>query len=177
MSTIKKRFGILQYKLCMFLVNRYFAGTKAKNFEIKRRLLRKAGFDIGEHTKVVGPVHCDVPVTIGKNCWIGKNFAVHGEGRVTIGDNCDFGPEVAILTGGHSIGSEDRRAGEGEIYEVVIENGVWIGARATILRNTKVSSGCVVTSCACVIHDTEKNTMVGGVPAKKIRGLNDDSLS
>lgn len=42
--------------ICFFLVNHVYAGTK--HFEIKRRLLKSLGFEIGENTKIVGPIVC-----------------------------------------------------------------------------------------------------------------------
>ena len=70
--------------IVLFLVNKILKGTKQKHFEIKRRLLNSIGYQIGENTKVVGPIHCVHPITIGKNCWIGENFTVHGDGKVLI---------------------------------------------------------------------------------------------
>ena len=88
-----------------------------------------------------------------------------------IGDNCDIAPEVTFQTGGHEIGSSDRRAGEGRIFEQSIGDGTWIGGRSTILGNTNIGKGCVVAGCACVVNDVPDNVLVGGVPAKVIRTI------
>ncbi len=155
------------------LVNKKYAGTKPKYFEKKRKLLNAIGYKIGEGTKIVGPVEWHADVTIGKNCWIGTHFRVHGNGAVEIGDNCDVAPEVALLTGGHAIGDDSRRAGEGESYRITIGSGTWIGARSTVLGNTSVGKGCVIAACACVVKDIPDNTVAGGVPAKVIRRLDE----
>lgn len=161
--------------IVLFLVNKILKGTKQKHFEIKRRLLNSIGYQIGENTKVVGPIHCVHPITIGKNCWIGENFTVHGDGKVLIGDNCDLAPDVVFLTGGHEIGDRHRRAGKGQIYSIFIGSGVWIGARSTIGRNVTIADGCVVAACACVMNSVEADTLVGGVPAKVIRRLESET--
>lgn len=158
----------------MFLVNHFFAGTKA--FKMKNRLLRMAGYDIGEGTKVVGPLFVSTQLHIGSNCWIGKNFTCNGNGSVAIGDRCDIGPEVTFQTGGHQIGSPSRRAGEGRIFTQKVGDGSWIGGRATILGETAVGQSCVVAGCACVTKDTGDNVLVGGVPAKIIRQLDSGRL-
>ena len=163
----------LRNTICLFLVNKVFAGTRPYLFEIKRKLLNVAGHEIGSGTKVVGPVEWHGKMTIGKDCWIGKNCKVNGNGSVIIGDQCDIGPEVFFQTGGHLIGSMGRRAGEGCIFHQSVGDGVWIGGRSTICNNTSIGNGCVIAGCACVVKNVPDNTLVGGVPAKVIRSLDE----
>ncbi len=151
----------------IYLVNHVLAGTRS--FAAKRRLLRSAGYDIGEGTKVVGPVFCTGRLSIGANCWIGRNFTVNGNGSVTIGDNCDLAPDVTFCTGGHKVGSHERRAGQGESYDISVGSGVWIGIRATVLGNTAIGDGSVVAACACVTWDVPADSLVAGVPAKIVK--------
>lgn len=156
----------------LWLVNHIYAGdSKAKYFEKKRRLLIAAGVEIGEGTKVVGPIYPHGNLIIGKNCWIGKNLVVNGIGTVVIGDNCDIAPEVTFQTGGHEIGSEERRAGTGIIFNQSVGSGSWIGGRVTILNNSTIGKSCVVAGCACVVKSVPDNTVVGGVPAKVLKRL------
>ena len=159
----------------MFLVNRLYVGVKPRYFEIKRHLLNSIGYSIGEGTKVVGPIECYGKLIIGKDCWIGKNLKINGNGTVTIGDNCDIAPEVTFQTGGHEIGDATRRAGKGLVFSQRIGNGVWIGGRSTILGNTTIGDSSVIAGCACVVRDVEENVLVGGVPAKVIRRLEHES--
>lgn len=165
----------LKHYAAIFLVNHVFCGTDAKYFEIKRKLLNAAGYQIGNGTKVVGPIECAGKLIVGANCWIGKNLKANGNGTVVIGDNCDIAPEVTFQTGGHEIGDPERRAGKGTIARQVVGNGVWIGGRATIIGNVKIGNSSVVAGCACVVRDVEPNSVVGGVPARIIRRLDDAS--
>ena len=159
----------------LWLVNYVFAGTSPKYFEIKRRLLNSIGFSIETGTKIVGPIECTGTLSIGRNCWIGKNLVVNGNGSVYIGDNCDIAPEVTFQTGGHEIGDIRRRAGKGIVSTQWVGNGVWIGGRSTIIGSIKIGESSVVAACACVVKDVEPNTVVGGVPAKVIRRLEDET--
>ncbi len=145
------------------------SGTKF--FDAKRQMLSSIGYQIGEGTKIVGPIFNTGTLIVGQNCWIGHNLKVHGNGTVMIGDNCDVAPDVIFLTGGHQIGDSSRRAGKGETYHIEVGNGTWIGARATVAGNTTIGNGCVIASGACVVNDVEDNLLVGGVPAKFIRKL------
>lgn len=164
----------IKRKTITFLVNHIFVGTRPCFFEIKRKLLNSLGHSIGEGTRIVGPIECYSNLTIGANCWIGKNLKVNGNGIIEIGNNCDLGPEVTFQTGGHAIGGYERRAGQGEAYHQVVGDGTWIGGRCTICNNVRIGNGCVIAGCACVVKDVPDNTLVGGVPAKVIRSLKDE---
>lgn len=157
--------------LVLFCVNHILSGTVY--FEQKRKLLNSVGFEIGEGTKVVGPLFCTGKLIVGKNCWVGRSLSIEGNGTVVIGDNCDIAPEVTFLTGGHQIGTRERRAGKGEIYTIRVGDGCWLGARSTLGRNMQVGTGSVVAECACVMADVPENVLVGGVPARIIRNLDD----
>lgn len=160
-------------KYVFFCVNRLYAGAKPRFFERKRKLLNSIGFELGEGTKVVGPIEWTGSFRCGKNCWLGKNMKINGNGSVIMGDNCDVAPEVTFQTGGHEIGTADRRAGAGCIFHQAVGNGVWIGGRVTILNNAHIGDGCVIAGCACVTKDVPDNLLVGGVPAKTIKVLDE----
>lgn len=157
-----------------FCVNRLYEGTKAKNFEKKRKLLNSIGHSIGEGTKVVGPLYCSGTLIVGKNCWLGRNLTVNGNGTVFIGDRCDVAPDVVFQTGTHRVGDENRRAGEGLTQNITVGNGCWLGVRSTVLGGVTISDGSVVAACALVNKDVRENTLIGGVPAHEIRRLGDD---
>lgn len=52
---------------------------------------------------------------------------------------------------------------------IVIEENVWIGTRAIILKGVHIGSGAVVGAGAVVTHDVPSAALVAGVPAKVIR--------
>lgn len=158
--------GIKRYYYT-YLINKRYAGVK--KFEKKRKLLNKLGHSIGEGTKIVGPLDVTGKLIIGKDCWIGKNFSVYGNGTVTIGDNCDIAPDVSFITGDHQIGNAERRAGKGVTQNINVGNGCWVGARTTLYNN--VGNSSIVGACAFVNKPIEDNVLVGGVPAKKIKDL------
>jgi len=156
-------------KIYIFLINNIYVGTKF--WREKRFLMRRLGHEVGEGTKIVGPVFCTGKLVVGKNCWIGKNITVNGNATVVIGDNCDVAPEVTFQTGGHEIGERNRRAGKGWNKNIIVGDGCWIGGRCTILGGVHIDEGSLIAACACVCNDVAKNEMVGGIPAKLIRKL------
>ena len=52
-----------------------------------------------------------------------------------------------------------------------IGNRVWIGAGAIITRGVTIGDGAVIAARAVVTKDVEENTIVGGVPAKFIKKI------
>jgi acetyltransferase-like isoleucine patch superfamily enzyme len=64
-----------------------------------------------------------------------------------------------------------RRCGRSTSAPIVVEDGCWIGARATILPGVTLGRGCVVAAGAVVASSVEPNMLVGGVPAKPIKQL------
>ncbi len=156
----------------LYLVNKVYVGTA--HFERKRKLLNSIDYNIGANTKIVGPIECTGKLIIGENCWVEKNLKVNGNGCVTIGNNCDIGPEVTFQTDGHEVGAPDRRAGQGVCYNQSVGHGTWIGGRATIINKTSIGNSCIIASCACATKDVADNLIVGGIPAKVIRCLEND---
>lgn len=59
------------------------------------------------------------------------------------------------------------------VSPIVIESNVWIGAGATILPGVTIGENSVVAAGAVVTKDVPPNTIVGGVPAKFIKNVND----
>lgn len=150
-----------------FLVNHVFTGTRF--FDCKRRLLLPIGYEIGENTKIVGPLFNTGTLRIGTDCWIGRNLTVHGNGMVVIGNKCDIAPDVTFFTDGHAIGEPERRAGAGESYSITVGNGVWIGGRDTVVRDTLIPDGSVVADCTCVVSSVSPDTLVAGVLTKVMK--------
>ena len=159
----------IRHRITMRILNGLFSGTEC--WRIKRALLSSLGYSIGRNTRIVGPIYCSAKMTIGDNTWIGRNFAVNGNGEVIIGDNCDIGPDVSFYTGGHRIGDGPRRAGKGQHYKQVVNDGVWICAKATIVNNSTIGDGSVIAACACVVDSIPQNCLAGGVPARVIKKL------
>ena len=56
-----------------------------------------------------------------------------------------------------------------------VSEKVWIGGNVTILPGVTIGNNVVVAAGAVVTKDTPDNTLVVGVPAKKIRDLEDDT--
>lgn len=161
----------VKHMLVMFVVNHLCDG--AYLFEVKRKLLNAIGYSLGEGTKVVGPIYCTAKLKTGSDCWLGRNFTIHGNGSVEIGDNCDIAPDVTLLTGRHGNDSEEPGDGKRRNDSITVGEGCWIGAGATLSRNVTIGKGCMVLASACVMKNMPENTLIGGVPARIVRKLDE----
>ena len=56
-----------------------------------------------------------------------------------------------------------------------IGNDVWIGGNVTILLGVRIGNNVVVAAGAVVTKGIPDNCVVGGVPAKKIRDIEDNT--
>ena len=82
-----------------------------------------------------------------------------------------IGPNTLITTVGHPLSALERRDYMAYAKPVRIGNDVWIGGNVTILPGVTIGNNVVVAAGAVVTKDIPDNTLVGGVPAKKIRDL------
>jgi acetyltransferase-like isoleucine patch superfamily enzyme len=54
---------------------------------------------------------------------------------------------------------------------IVIKRNAWIGAGATILPGVTVGENAIVAAGSMVTKDVPSNTLVAGVPAKKVKRI------
>ena len=76
-----------------------------------------------------------------------------------------------LTTSHHEIGPPERRSGTARPRSIVIERGVWLGARVLVLPGVTVGPGCVIAAGAVVNRDCAPHGLYAGVPARRIREL------
>jgi acetyltransferase-like isoleucine patch superfamily enzyme len=106
---------------------------------------------------------------IGDRTFINSGVSICAQSAVSIGSDCAIGNYSLIMdTDFHVPG--DLLALPAA-HPVVIEDGVWLGARVTVLKGVTIGEGAVVAAGAVVTKDVPPRTVVGGVPARIIRTL------
>ena len=88
-----------------------------------------------------------------------------------IGDNCKISHNVRIYTTSNFPDQDFNMKENVDIYskDVVIADGVWIGANVFINPGVKIGENSVIGANAVITKDVPRNAIVGGVPAKLIR--------
>ena len=112
---------------------------------------------------------CGKNIQIGENVFINSNCNFQDQGGITIGNNVLIGHRVVIATLNHAQKPSQRQ--DMHPLPVKIEDNVWVGSGSIILPGVTIGEGAIIAAGAVVTKDVEKNTTVGGVPAKKIKDI------
>ncbi len=110
-------------------------------------------------------------VTVGRGTYVNVEVLLEASAPITIGRRCSIGPRAVLCTATHRIGGTEQRAGADEALPIVVGDGVWIGAGATVLPGVTLGRGCVVAAGAVVTRDCEPDGLYAGVPARRVRDL------
>lgn len=108
-------------------------------------------------------------ISIGKNVFINAGCKFQDQGGITIGDGALIGHNVVLATLNHDLVPEKRA--NMQPGAIVIGKNVWIGANATILPGVTIRDGAIIAAGAVVTKNVQENTIVGGVPAKVIKRI------
>lgn len=98
-------------------------------------------------------------ISCGNSINIGNNVIMGAYSYITDSDHVFEDPEKLIKSQGMSLG------------EVHIGDDIWIGRGVYILKNSKISNHSVVAAKAVVTKGFTNNTVIGGVPARKIKDI------
>lgn len=153
---------------------------RSKRYDMIREIFGSVGTNVsvGDGT-IIG---------FGDNIHVGNNVSINYRcilndcNSIVIGNDVLIAPGVQMNTASHPTQLSERLTTDwspasGEYRwrtfakPIIIGDGCWIGANATIIGGVTIGEGAVVAAGAVVTKDVEPYTMVGGVPAKIIKEL------
>ena len=139
--------------------------------EMRQRLSELIQSDIDKTTTVFVPFHTNFGkhIKIGKNVFINHACTFLDLGGITIEDDVQIGPKVNLITENHPVAPSQRK--NLDLKSIVIKRNAWIGAAATILPGVTVGENSIVAAGAVVNKDVPPDTIVGGIPARIIRRI------
>ena len=106
---------------------------------------------------------------IGWSCMLNYGVSIGCTRSISIGHRCRLGPYVMVVDSAfHELYDRDKRP---ESQPVVLENDVWIGAKASVLPGVRIGRASVVGAGSVVTKDVPPYTVVAGVPAVPIKKL------
>ena len=114
-------------------------------------------------------------IEVGNDVFIGLRPNLGGIKGIKIGNKVMFGPDVSILGGDHNTTQVGRymydvkkKLPQNDL-PVIIEDDVWIGACAIVMKGVTVGKGSIVAAGALVTKNVIPYSIVAGVPAKIIK--------
>lgn len=112
---------------------------------------------------------CGKNIHLGKSIFINAGCHFQDQGGITIGDNTMIGHNVVLATLNHGIAPKDRRTVIPS--PIVIGENVWIGSNSTILPGVTIGDNAIIAAGAVVCKDVPANVIVGGVPARVLKSI------
>jgi acetyltransferase-like isoleucine patch superfamily enzyme len=139
--------------------------------EIREIMSRLTGKTVADDFRLFPPFYTDFGknITIGKDVFINSGCHFQDQGGIVIGDGCLIGHNVVLATINHALKPSENR--KNQYAPIKIGKHVWIGSNATILAGVTIGDWSVVAAGAVVTKDVPPMTVVGGVPAKVIKEI------
>lgn len=116
----------------------------------------------------------DATLRIGDACSLNYGVSVGATQRIEIGHRVRFGPYVMVVDSEfHDL---YQRAKRPTPRPVVIEDDVWIAAKASILPGVTIGRGSVIGASSVVNKDVPPFSVAVGVPAKVVKKIDPDKF-
>jgi len=131
-------------------------------------LLRLFGAKIGKGVVIKPTVNIKYPwhLEIGDFAWIGEEVWIDNLGKVSIGAHACISQGALLLCGNHNL---RKSAFDLIVGSIVLEEGVWIGAKAIVCPGIKAGSHSVLTAGAVATKNMDEWGIYSGNPAARVR--------
>ena len=131
-------------------------------------LLRMTGASVGAGVVIKPRVTIKYPwkLTVGDNSWIGEQVWIDNLDQVTIGAHVCISQGALLLCGNHDYKKPTFDLITGPI---VLENGVWIGAKASVGPGVTCGSYSVLAMGSVATKNLEEWIVYQGNPALAVR--------
>lgn len=139
--------------------------------EIREIFSKLTGKPVNNTLNIFPPFYtdCGKNITIGNHVFFNSGCKFQDQGGITIGDGALLGHNVVLATLNHCMIPEQRA--NLEPAPIHIGKNVWLGANAMVMPGVTIGDGAVIAAGAIVTKDVPANTIVGGIPAKKIKDI------
>jgi acetyltransferase-like isoleucine patch superfamily enzyme len=110
-------------------------------------------------------------IEIGNHVLINTDTKIGGQNGIHIGNYVLIGYNVNLVSENHAFSNPTKPIKHQGYFggKITIEDDVWIGANAVILPSVTIGRGAIIGANAVVTKNVKPFTIVGGIPAKKIK--------
>ena len=142
--------------------------------ELREIMSRLIGKKVDDSFRMFPPFYTDFGknITIGKDVFINSGCHFQDQGGIEIGDGALIGHNVVLATINHDLNPKENR--KNHYAAIKIGAHVWIGSNATILPGVTIGDYAVVAAGAVVTQDVPAMTVVGGVPARVLKTIQEE---
>jgi len=175
-STDQSRFNNDWYKpggnailrLFWYVVNHLLIKSAIPGSAWRVFLLKLYGAEMGSGIVIKPGVSIKYPwrLKIGDHSWIGEKVWIDNLGNVEIGKHCCISQGALLLCGNHDY---SRSAFDLKVGNIMLEDGVWIGAKSVVCPGVTCLSHAVLSVGSVATKDLESYSIYAGVPATKVR--------
>lgn len=146
----------------------FFKNSLFPFYSFKSFLLRSFGAKLGRGLIIKPNVNIKYPwfLSIGDHCWIGENVWIDDLCEIKIGSHVCISQGALLLSGNHNYSQPNFPL---MLKPIIIEDGVWIGAKAIVCGGAVCASHAVLTAGSVTAGNLEAYTINAGNPAVKVK--------
>lgn len=116
-------------------------------------------------------VEAGARLEVGSRVFINYGCSIGACQLIRIGPNCRIGTHVIMIDNQFHRIEPERRDERPPSAPIVLEDNVWIGARAIVLPGVTIGTGSVVGAGSVVTRDIPPRSVAVGQPARVVRNL------
>ena len=142
--------------------------------ELREIMGRLIGKQVDRSFRMFPPFYTDFGknITIGKDVFINSGCHFQDQGGIEIGDGALIGHNVVLATINHDLNPKENR--KNHYAPIKISAHVWIGSNATVVPGVTIGDYAVVAAGAVVTREVPAMTVVGGVPARVLKTIQEE---
>ena len=137
-------------------------------------------------SELLGTSNPEVFIGHGFRCDYGFNIHFHGmavlnynvvmldTSPIHIGAGSLIAPGVCLACAGHAIDPAQRTAGVETSKPITLEDGVWIGANATVCGGVTIGKGSIIGAGSVVTKDIPAGVIAVGNPCRVMREITEE---
>jgi putative colanic acid biosynthesis acetyltransferase WcaF len=156
-------------RIVWYLINSiFFINPLNASSSLKILLLRIFGAKVGKGVTIKPAVNIKYPwlLEVGNYVWIGEKVWIDNLSKTTIHDHVVLSQGAMLLTGSHNYKSASFDL---MIGEIILEEGVWIGAQAVVCPGIRCGSHSVLSVYSVATSNLKPYTIYQGNPAVEKR--------
>lgn len=170
---LSKFFGIMPLRIRLKIFEHFRMTKGIKGIVIRYALLKSITAHCGDNVSIQPGVYILNPEKIS----FGDNVSVHpmcyldATGGIFIGNDVSLAHGVTVMSSQHNFEDAYKPIKDQGVtlQKTIINENVWIGAKATILAGKIVESGSIVGANTVITKNVDANSVVVGIPGRTIK--------